>query len=149
MSAEQGVTRGYRVTNALARKRYLPVAPPLKGHKVTPRTGSGIAADSDPSQDRVVTDSETAENPHGKRDVTDVTDRGAGDGAERPITADENVIQFAGRRGAVRPATAEEDAGSRGPGLQWRAGQATSWERRCDRPSRPSRPSRCHGGGEA
>jgi hypothetical protein len=57
-----------------------------------------------------VTDSETAENPHGERDVTDVTDRGAGDGAERPITADENVVQLAGRRGAERPATAAEEA---------------------------------------
>jgi hypothetical protein len=91
-------------------KRYLPAtAAPIR-HNATTRTGSGIAAETDPPQDRVVADSEAAENPHGERDVADVADRGAGDGAERPITADENVIQFAGRRGAERPATPEEEA---------------------------------------
>jgi len=50
-----------------------------------------------------VTDSETAENPHGERVVTDVTDRSALTGAERPKTAER-------RLGHVLVATAAEEA---------------------------------------
>ncbi len=69
----------------------------------------GIAGDPHASQDRVVTDREEAENPHGEWDVTYVTDSGAGDGTERTITAADadNVIPIG--RGAERPATAEEE----------------------------------------
>jgi len=92
-------------------RRYLPANPASIRHNATTRMGSGIAAETDPPQDRVVADSEEAENPRRERDVADVADRGAVDGAERPIsTADENVLPFAGRHGAERPATAEEDA---------------------------------------
>jgi len=76
-------------------KRYLPATGASIRHNATTRIGSGIATRTDPPQDRVVADSEEAENPHGERDVADVADRGAGDGAERPITADESVIPFA------------------------------------------------------
>ena len=92
-------------------RRYLPANPASIRHNATTRMGSGIAAETDPPQDRVVADSEEAENPRRERDVADVADRGAVDGAERPIsTADENVLPFAGRHGAERPATAEEEA---------------------------------------
>ena len=106
-----GTAKGYkREQFDDAWKRYLPANPASVRHNVTTRMGSGIAPDSYASQDRVVTVAEEVENPHGERDVTDVTDREAGDRAARPIMADENVIPFAGRRGVERPATAEEDA---------------------------------------
>jgi len=92
-------------------KRYLPATAASIRHNATTRTETGIAAETDPPHDRVVADGEEAENPHGERDVADVADRGAGDGGERPISAaDANVIRFADRRDAERPATAEEDA---------------------------------------
>ena len=107
-----GTAKGYkRERFEDAWKRYLPATTAPIRHNVTTRTGAGIEPETDPSQDGVVTDGEEDENPHAERDVTDVTDRGVGEGAERPISAaDENVIPFAGRRGAERSATAEEEA---------------------------------------
>ena len=57
--------------------RYLPTSRPSKGHKVTTRSGSGIEPDIKRSQEPLCDGLENAANPHGERDVTDVTDREA------------------------------------------------------------------------
>jgi hypothetical protein len=64
--------------------RYLPASPPSKGHKATSRSGSGIEPDVETSQESLVTDSESAANPHGERVVTDVTDTEPEKGAQAP-----------------------------------------------------------------
>jgi hypothetical protein len=101
---DEGTAKGFkREQFEDAWDRYTPVPPPSKGNNVTTRSGSGIAPDSYPSQDRRCDGLKTAENPHGERVVTDVTDRSALTGPERPKTADENVAE-------TTPATAAEEA---------------------------------------
>ena len=62
--------------------RYIPGSPGSKGHKVTTRAGSGIEPDSETSQEPFCDGLKIAANPHGKRDVTDVTDSEAPDALE-------------------------------------------------------------------
>jgi Protein of unknown function (DUF3631) len=65
--------------------RYIPGSPPSKGHKVTNRSGSGIEPDSETSQEPLCDGLKSAANPHGERDVTDVTDRDVGEAAEAEL----------------------------------------------------------------
>jgi hypothetical protein len=65
--------------------RYIPGFPLSKGHKVTTRSGSGIEPDFKRSQEPLCDGLKIAANPHGKRDVTDVTDRDAQEAAEAEL----------------------------------------------------------------
>lgn len=55
--------------------RYIPVSPPSIRHSDTNGTGSGIEPDSYPTQEPECVGLKTAANPHGERDVLDVSDR--------------------------------------------------------------------------
>jgi hypothetical protein len=65
--------------------RYIPGFPPSKSHEVTNRSGSGIELDFKRSQEPLCDGLKIAANPHGERDVTDVTDRDAQEAAEAEI----------------------------------------------------------------
>jgi hypothetical protein len=70
---EEGLLKGYHAEQFTdAWDRY---TPQVSVTSVTSASPAQKVPEFDPSQDARVTDSETGGNPHGERDVTDVTDR--------------------------------------------------------------------------